>query len=83
MPDRFNTTMLNIKSAGYAHQDAERFAANVLRWHEQPLAHMKIDNPDKCPGCGFFMKHTDKPFPKWDNQKEMVSAKAKDPRQMQ
>jgi hypothetical protein len=59
MADRFNTTMLNIKSAGYEQAFAEQAAARVLAWNERPLSKIPFPLPDKCFACGSGLIHKD------------------------
>lgn len=78
LPDRFNNTMINIRSALFQAPTkeqqaiADRMAAQVLAWNEKPLAGViasgSLDLRSRCPGCGFDLKHTDKPFPRWDKK---------------
>lgn len=72
MPERFNNTKINIRSGlGCSDQEAERIAAQVLRRIEAPIQGI-IDSgaldKERCPSCAFHLKHTDKPFPKWDKK---------------
>ena len=63
LPDRFNNTMLNIKSGlealGRTHDQRfyDEAAARVLRWNEMPLSKIPFPLPDKCFACGGDLIH--------------------------
>lgn len=63
MPDRFNNTMLNIKSGMEAagRPQSQKFydeaTARVLAWNEKPLSKIPFPLPDKCFACGGDLIH--------------------------
>lgn len=83
MPDRLNNTARNISNGlgipmddyqdeGKTKPGALTMAVNVIRRVESSMQGVidagALDLKDKCPSCGFYLKHTDKPFPSWDKK---------------